>query len=393
MTRRIRSILFTPISPFSTDSGGAQRTALLHQALACLGEVDVVLIQTGTFESVERSDEIGIVARCTWVPGALNADRYRSNSRVTADLAALLPIPLGQYDLAVGRYLGAIAKIELPKALPTLVDLDDFMPKLWEGALTISDLKQFMKSMVIRLLSQHALRRFDRFFFVTQRDLTRFGGRKGSLLPNIPWSFNPAPVFGKGDLRILFVGSMWYAPNAAAMDRFIGSAWPVIRQRFPGVELMIVGAAAPEIRQRWSSHPGVSAPGFVDDLAQCYKSAAVVIAPIRTGGGSNIKVLEAMAWGKPVVASDYCYRAFADVLTEGEHLAVAITDRDFADRCIELLANAELRADLARRGHSRISECFSRERFNRIVEAEATRILERFDRKRHGRMPTGSAGA
>ena len=56
----------------------------------------------------------------------------------------------------------------------------------------------------------------------------------------------------------------------------------------------MIGAASPEIRSRWEKNAGVTAPGFVDNLDAVYGAAALVIVPIHVGGGSNIKVLEAL---------------------------------------------------------------------------------------------------
>lgn len=349
---------------------------LMFDALSRVGVVDVVLVEERSKAEVLPSADGRIAAQVMWKAKALNLGRYAADRRLTQALEDRLPRRLVEYDLAVGRYLGSIAKIELPPSVPTLVDLDDFAHTLWDRRLSLVGVKNLARSLVIGWLSRAAMRRFDRFLFVTDRDKARSAVTAGDVLPNIPISGDPEPDFGGGGARILFVGSMWYGPNALAMDWFVANVWPGILGRVPDAELLIVGAASPEVRARWSARPRVDAPGFVASLADSYRSASIVVSPILTGGGSNIKVLEALAWGRPVVMSTFSHRAFENTLVDGVDVAVAADTSEFIEKCVDLLGNRRLRAALARSGHEKIGRYYSKERFERIIISTVEQMLE-----------------
>ena len=138
---------------------------------------------------------------------------------------------------------------------------------------------------------------------------------------------------------------------------------------------MLVGGAPAEVRARWEGAPGVSAPGFVDDLAAAYRHAALTISPIWFGGGSNIKILESMAYGRAVVTTGFSYEAIRDVFDADHDLSVAHTDAQFADRVLELLndpAEAARRADRASR---LVRARFTRTRFREIVAERVNAVL------------------
>jgi glycosyltransferase involved in cell wall biosynthesis len=175
---------------------------------------------------------------------------------------------------------------------------------------------------------------------------------------------------------------MWYPPNADGIDWFLEFVWPAIRARRRNANLLIAGAASPELRSRWSRREAVHAPGFVDDLGACYKEAAIVICPIRIGGGSNIKVLEALAWGKALVATSFSFGGFADILRPEVDLCVADSADGFAAACLRLMNDTAMRATIAASGHARVRAEYTEDKFRSIVAEAVTRAV-----KEGGRAP------
>ncbi len=102
-------------------------------------------------------------------------------------------------------------------------------------------------------------------------------------------------------LRLVFVGNMDYLPNMDAAERLAVAILPALRLHFPTTELHIAGAGrgADSICEL----PGVHVHGFVPDLTEIYQRATVVVAPLRAGGGTRLKLLEAFAHRVPVVAT------------------------------------------------------------------------------------------
>ena len=106
--------------------------------------------------------------------------------------------------------------------------------------------------------------------------------------------------------RALFLGDLAYEPNRRGVVRFLDEGWPAARRRAPDAELAIVGpgldeALAAELRR----HPGVRLVGPVDDVADAFAPASVVVVPIWEGGGVRIKVLEAMAAGRAIASTPF----------------------------------------------------------------------------------------
>ncbi len=96
--------------------------------------------------------------------------------------------------------------------------------------------------------------------------------------------------------QLLFVGNLEYAPNRMGLSHFLEQLWPVlVRQHF---HLTLVGKGTERIKR-----PGLTGKGLVDaqELEQCYRAAGVVVAPILVGAGTPTKVLEGLAYGRPVV--------------------------------------------------------------------------------------------
>jgi glycosyltransferase involved in cell wall biosynthesis len=157
------------------------------------------------------------------------------------------------------------------------------------------------------------------------------------------------------------VGSLWYGPNAQAIDVFLQQVWPSVRLAHPAAQLVLVGAAPQLQLQRWAAHPGVSTPGFVDDLAAAYRDATVVIAPQLSGGGSSIKVLEAMGHGRPCVVSGLVADAYADRFADGREFMVARTAQALVDRTLSALRQPSALQAMADRARAAVVCDFSAE--------------------------------
>jgi polysaccharide biosynthesis protein PslH len=371
----MRILLVTPNSPFHTEYGAQQRSALFYRALSRHGDVDVLLVREGDAARVVPQPASGIAAALEWRPRAGGLNRFVSEPALAPALADALGRPLADYDLIASRYLYPIAKLPVPVGVPTLVDLDDFAPLLWSGAWQGRALLDLARQYAGRTLSRLRLGDFPHVLFASPRDRARFGTPGDEVLSNIPLSSVAAPAFTTDSHTLIFVGALWYRPNADAMDWFCGQVWPQVREAVPQATLLIVGAASPEVRVRWNAQPGVTAPGFVDDLAAAYAGAAFAISPVRLGGGSNIKVPEALAHGRTCVLTPFSFDGFRGQLIAGEHVRVAATAQDFAHTCIELLREVPVRSRLARAGHAHVLKCFSVERFSTVVDAAVMRAV------------------
>ena len=166
----------------------------------------------------------------------------------------------------------------------------------------------------------------------------------GTVLPE-----RPLDPLGRPPFSITFVGSFIHPPNTDAAERLITGIFPRLRTEFPQLLAHIVGDAPP-LAIRELAGENVVVTGRVPDTGPFLDRAAVVVAPIRLGGGMRVKVLEALAAGKAVVASPLAVEGL-DVV-DGEQAVLAESDEQFHDAIAGLLRDPERRIRLAGRARA-----------------------------------------
>ena len=350
-----RILLVSPASPFNPQSGAQQRTALLYEALKTLGDVDVLLLEPTADSSRLESPKPGILAHGHWHQRPFGIGKFKPDAALSLALEEK-GIDLKRYRLIVSRYLNPLAKLTIPPGMHSVVDLDDWGYHYGPGTLALA---ARIKSRYAAWLAERQLKRFEAYFFINRRDQAQHRDLKSTLLPNIPYAPPTQPFPQANSTTLLFVGSLWYAPNREGIDHFLSRCWPAIKAARPETRLLLVGAAPPRVRQAWEKHPGVSAPGFVDDLDVAYRNAAFTIAPIYSGGGTNIKILESLAYGRACITTPHSANAFSEDLGNAG-LGVARNDTHFVERCIAWLDDHDDRKRSADAGWAMISARYTR---------------------------------
>ena len=169
------------------------------------------------------------------------------------------------------------------------------------------------------------------------------------------------------DPTLLFLGSYSYAPNVQAAEFLIKKIWPHIHRQMPEARLFIAGPQARNIRGYETGVPGVEFLGFVDDLTSLYQRSRVVCCPMLAGGGTRIKILEAAACGKPIVAT----RLGAEGLDLENGAEVLLHDdpRAFADACLELFEDSVLCQRLGSAARMKTGQLYDRARIVRLIQS------------------------
>jgi sugar transferase (PEP-CTERM/EpsH1 system associated) len=208
----------------------------------------------------------------------------------------------------------------------------------------------------------------------------------GALLPNDSVvvtpngvdteAFVPDPERADTPGRVVLTGSMDYHPNEQAAHYFADTIWPRVRAEVPDATWYLVGARPPASFKRLAALPGVTVTGSVAETQPYLAAAAVAIAPLRVGGGTRIKILEALAMGKAVVTTTLGCEGL-DV-TSGEHLLVADDPVEFADVVIRLLRDDAQRARLGAAGRALVERQYTWARSGRaLVQAVERCVAER----------------
>jgi glycosyltransferase involved in cell wall biosynthesis len=164
-------------------------------------------------------------------------------------------------------------------------------------------------------------------------------------------AFAPDPAAARRPDEVLFVGSLDWRPNQDAVLWFLETAWPRVRAARPSAVLRVVGRAPPpSFVAAVAAAPGASVEASVPDVRPFVSRAAVAVVPLRVGGGSRLKICEALAMGTPVVSTT----VGAEGLEIGDGAAIADGAEALADAVLSALADPAAAAARAARGRARV---------------------------------------
>jgi sugar transferase (PEP-CTERM/EpsH1 system associated) len=222
----------------------------------------------------------------------------------------------------------------------------------------VNKLRPLVNSMAMRRWEPRYAEKFDRCTTVStvDRDLLLNANPRlhVDVIPNGVdiQKYEPLPAPSAAP-SLLFVGNMGYPPGADAAVYFCQEILPLIRRQLSATELWIVGRMPrPEVRQL--NGDGVHVAGQVDDVIPYYRQSAVCVVPLRAGGGTRLKILEAMALGRPVVSTTIGCEGL-DVV-DAQHLLIADTPRQFAEQTLRLLTDRQLYQRLSAQGRQLVED-------------------------------------
>jgi glycosyltransferase involved in cell wall biosynthesis len=181
-----------------------------------------------------------------------------------------------------------------------------------------------------------------------------YPGVRTAVVPNAVDTDYFGPADGPVDPEsMVFVGMMNYRPNADGVLWFAAEVLPRIRSRRPSATLTVVGGGAPSSVRKLGG-PRVTLTGRVDDVRPFMARAGVVITPLRAGGGTRHKVLDALSMGKAVVSTTLGAEGIEVV--NREHLIMVDDPDEMADRILDVMSDASLRDRLALAGRALMLE-------------------------------------
>lgn len=154
-------------------------------------------------------------------------------------------------------------------------------------------------------------------------------------------SFNPT---GSEPPSLLFIGNFIHPPNSEAATRLVRDIFPALHKKYPNLTCTIVGPNPPKKLQQLAVD-AVTITGWVPDLAPFFDRAAIFVAPLHMGGGMRVKILEAMAAGKAIVATPLAKEGLN--IQDGEHMLLAESDEEMITNIDLLLADSAKRVRLA----------------------------------------------
>ena len=151
---------------------------------------------------------------------------------------------------------------------------------------------------------------------------------------------------------ILFTGTINYFPNTDGLKYFLKEIFPIIQREIPSIQFVIAGKnPTPEIRE-YSTDPQIEVTGYVKDIRECFSKASIVVVPLRIGGGTRLKILEAMAMGVPVISTSVGAEGLN--LVHKQDILIADTPNQFAREVIQLCRDEVTQQRLAKNGRKLI---------------------------------------
>jgi len=277
------------------------------------------------------------------------------------DVIQVEGIELGSYALLIRKWLSARAPIErrgcVEGSAPALVFDDHNAEYLLQRRHFETDLSNPLRwaPAFYSLIQWHRLIRFERRVCSQCDAVLAVSEADAHALTRLVPGLDPLVVSNGVDLArfhpalpdslplrhpaIVFTGKMDYRPNVDAMLWFHKSVWPLVRTEVPQVHLYVVGKKPHQRLAALRQDVSVTITGYVADILPYFGGADVYIAPLRIGGGTRLKVMQAMSAGLPLVATSLGVEGVG--LTDGEHALLADTPEEFSRAIVTLLHEPE----------------------------------------------------
>jgi glycosyltransferase involved in cell wall biosynthesis len=347
----LRSVLVTKFLPLPADSGGKQRSLAVLRRLASLGEVVLCCFDD------ERADRaglarLGVDVHCVpWRPtapriarGMLHAWSGSAARFCDADLAAIVKQAVAEAptDLLQVEYSTLAPYLNGVQAPLRVLDFHNIESSLAASyARSASALKAvpvWMEAAALRGLEWRSVRNVDIVAVVSDKDRERLPNTRGEVLV-CPNGWNPTgPLPPAADPVVAFVALLGWRPNADAAVWLVEEVWPLVRARRPDARLLLVGRSPGPRVQRLAA-PDVTVTGTVPDTRPYLAQARITVAPLLSGGGTRLKVLESLDVGRPVVATPIGAEGLEDLVGEG--VTVTRTAQAMAEAIVDYLGDPE----------------------------------------------------
>jgi len=399
MTAKI--LFLTPDLPYPPHQGAAIRSFNFIKNLASRHEIHLLSFIQGR-NNLNRIDPLSRYCISTvTVPVAGRSATSRAFSVLFSakpDMALRLPSPQFTNQLRIhlererfdfvqveaiemAQYGLAVIEMSLPS--PPLVIFDDINaeyvlqrrafetdmkhPSLWVGA--FYSLIQWQK---LRRYEADVCRRMDRVVVVSKGDgkaLQRLvSGLKTSVVPNgVDISYySPADREKESDATLVFTGKMDFRPNVDAVLWFAQEVWPLIQKDIPDARFKVAGRNPHPRLEPLKGFSGITLTGYVEDIRPHIAEAGVYVIPLRVGGGTRLKVLEAMSMTKAIVSTSQGCEGID--ITPGQELLIADEPLPFAEQVVSLMKDRERRRELGLAARSLVEARYDWQHITPLLE-------------------------
>lgn len=386
----MRTLCIAEKYPWPAIDGYKLRLSNVIGGLLGNGPVDFVCLDGGDLPRDPSPEGVTVIdapegpeaPASSWVPAWLRGGEPRRLVRrdFSAGRRAVAALGASSYDLVFFSHVDSWRPThDVIGGVPSLLDFDNLEDLLTRGIRrmgpavapgdgagarakatarwTVASAANLLDERRWAKVQRAAASTVDRVFVCSELDVARSGCDNAVVVPNgyeLAWEpvdhrrvrVPDAPVF-------LFVGLLGYEPNIDAVRWFAREVLPSVLARVPGARFRVVGRRSESV-QELASLPGVEIVGDVESLQPEMEGADVVVVPLRSGAGTRLKVVEAMANRVPMVSTTIGCEGI-DV-RHREHLLIGDDPRAFSEHCVTLVTDVERRAALIEAASARYEE-------------------------------------
>jgi sugar transferase (PEP-CTERM/EpsH1 system associated) len=392
------------------DKGGKIRTYNMLRELKRHHHVTYLTLDDGTADPSARDDALQYCHELACVPHTpsekFNRQFYLELAR---NLFSRLPYAIKKYqsaqlqkeirertsggkiDLVVCDFLAPAGNVPSDLDCPTVLFQHNVEAMIWRRhhEMQRNPIKKgylFSEWLKMRAFEKKACRNFDAVVAVSQEDCEQMRNEYDvAAVFEVPTGvdtnfFKPRSNVAADPHNLVFTGSMDWLPNEDAITYFTQEVMPLIKRTIPGVTLTVVGRNPyPSLVQLARRDRSVIVTGRVDDVRQYMERAAAYVVPLRIGGGTRLKIYEAMAMEKAIVSTTIGAEGLP--LSDGVEILLADTAEAIAEAVIKVLSDPTFAKRLGARAAATVREKFGwqgvAERFTQICEDTLSRAREK----------------
>lgn len=323
-------LYIVPHDVSSCKFGSEQRTHLLYKSLQELGNVYVAQVSDETVKVSDRHWKIvqcrpkglkRLISSAWWrMVGLICRRAVLIYSPVAYKLDVGLLYPNIKFDAVVVRYLHIVGLTHCWSLGDLYVDIDDYPMQVFETTVAkeLGGVRRLFARLLQRMMVWLCIRKLTGAWIANPNQLPLISGvKKSGVLRNMPIVNLPQNRAtcntAKRGNYLFTVGLMGYEPNYKGVDSFLRNVWPSVRTAFPHLEYWIAGKGVTErLAAAWSAIAGVKVLGYVEDLVSVYENCLASVVPVDSGGGTCIKTLESLAYGRICFSTQFGARGFAE---------------------------------------------------------------------------------
>jgi len=292
-------------------------------------------------------------------------------------------IQSGSVDVCIADFLHAAANVPFSRSVPVILFAHNVESMIWKR-LAANENRPWRRAPLeiewrkVRRSERNACVRSRLVLAVSPIDAASLAeNAPAAQMRSIPTGVDTTYFSANGTperkAHLVFTGAMDWFPNEDAIQFFMAEILPRIRQEMPDVSMTVVGRN-PSARLRNAGHQaGVRITGTVDDVRSFIDEGAVYIVPLRIGGGTRLKIFEALSMGKAVVSTTVGAEGLP--IVDGEHFVRADSPHDFSRAVMSLLLDPERRKSLGNAGRDLVHAHYSWPSVAREFEAACEEAL------------------